>query len=73
VVLDNKKYFSEQILFDKESFGSIFQEIQHLVSQKRSRVRDAAGDSVLDAMQVPESRSTLRKKLYLLEGKFDIL
>ena len=54
-------------LFDKESFVSIFQEIQNLVSQKRSRVREPAGGSILDAVQVPESRSTLRKQLYLLE------
>jgi len=57
--------------FDKEPFPFIFQEVQNEVSQKVTRVevptKELAGaHSIMDAMQVPESRSTLRKQLFLL-------
>ena len=63
--------------FDKEQFITIFQEVQFIVSQEINRIqvpiKEAAGvHSILDAVQVPESRSTLRKQLYLLgKGKYE--
>ena len=51
--------------FDKEPFICIFQDIQDVVSQNVTSV--LAKDAIVDAMQVPESRSTLRKQLYLLD------
>jgi hypothetical protein len=56
--------------FDKEEFITIFQEVQFIVSQEINRIqvpiKESAGvHSILDAVQVPELRSTLRKHLYL--------
>jgi hypothetical protein len=61
-------------LFDKEPFICIFQEVQHLVSQRVTRVREPTEHSILNSMQVPESRSTLRNQLYLLDkSKYKVL
>jgi hypothetical protein len=57
--------------FDKEPFICIFQEVQNKVSQRVTRVaapiKDLSGaHSIVNAMQVPESRSTLRRQLFFL-------
>jgi len=53
--------------YDKESFVNIFQEVQHVVSSKKTTVREPTKGEILDSVQVPESRSTLRNQLYLLD------
>ena len=58
---------SVERLFNKEQFICIFQEVQNVVSQRVTRVREPTKGAILDAMQVPELRSTLRKQLYLLD------
>ena len=56
--------------FDKAPFISIFQEVQDEVSQTVTSVLEPTKGAIIDAMQVPESRSTLRKQLFLLnKGK----
>jgi len=51
--------------FKEESFISIFQEVQNAVSHRITPVMEPTKYEIIDAMQVPEFRSTLRKKLYL--------
>ncbi len=53
--------------FDKEPFISIFQEVQNVTSKTVTSVYEPTKGSIIDAMQVPESRSTLRKQLFLLD------
>jgi len=53
--------------FNKESFISIFQDVQDVTSQTVTRVFEPSKGAIIDAMQVPESRSTLRKQLFLLD------
>ena len=48
-------------------FINIFQDIQEEVSQIITQLRGPTKGSTIDAMQVPEMRSTLRKQLYLLD------
>ena len=60
-----------ETFYYKEPFNFIFQEVQNEVSQHVTRVsvpiKDLAGaHSIMNAMQVPESRSTLRRQLFLL-------
>jgi len=57
--------------FDKEPFISIFQEVQDVTSQTVTSVLEPTKGAIIDAMQVPESRSTLRKQLYLLNKSKD--
>ena len=54
--------------FDKESFINIFQDVQETVSKQMTRVREPKKGQILEAVQVPELRSTLRKHLHLLHG-----
>jgi len=53
--------------FDKEPFLSIFQEVQDVTSKTVTSVHEPTKGLIIDAMQVPESRSTLRKQLFLLD------
>ena len=53
--------------YNKEPFISIYQEVQDVVSQRVTRVCERTKGLILDSVQVPESRSTLRNQLYLLD------
>ncbi len=52
--------------YDKESFIHIFQDVQESVSKQKTRVLEETNNVILEAVQIPESRSTLRKHFYLL-------
>ena len=49
--------------YNEKTFNYIFQEVQINVSQEISKF--SKGSDIIDAMQVPESRSTLILHLYL--------
>ena len=50
---------------DKKHFINIFQDVQYAVSKNKTKVADITKGVILDSMQVPEMRSTLRQPLFL--------
>ena len=58
---------SMEKLYNQKTFNYIFQEVQSIVSKQSTIIFEPSKNSTSDAMQVPESRSTLRNHLYLME------